>query len=91
MPSIIEEIQREALRPEARVGGLLRMVKLAAAKLKLTDVGDWVEHELNGYPLGSTVLDYRVVKGELKAFNPFDGWTPMTGSWVAELSQRYIA
>ena len=46
---LIEEIQREALDASVSVGGLLRKVKLAAAKLRLAKVEQWVDSELKGY------------------------------------------
>jgi hypothetical protein len=88
MPSIIEQIQMEALRSDAQVGGLLRKVKLAAAKLKLDDLQDWVESELNGYK--TKVPDYRVVTGELIAFNPYNGWIPVNGRNLDMLRRRSI-
>lgn len=45
MSGIIEQIQRDALDPNFPVSALLRKVKLAAAKLKLPKVEDWVDSE----------------------------------------------
>src|SRR5271166_6150518 len=49
MASIIEQIQHDALDRSVRASDLLRRVKLAATKLSLGTVEDWVEQELNGY------------------------------------------
>lgn len=49
MAGLIEEIQTQALDPTVRVTDVLRKVKLAAVKLKLTETIDWVERELGGY------------------------------------------
>jgi len=46
---LITEIQREAIDSTSSVSGLLRKVKLAAAKLKLDNLATWVDLELNGY------------------------------------------
>ncbi|PZU81194.1 MAG: hypothetical protein DI528_21730 [Shinella sp.] len=78
MPGLVEEIQRDALDPQTSVSTLLRRVKLAAAKLQLPAVEEWVDHELNGYGQ-SPVPPYRQIKGVPKALNPFNGWIPMMG------------
>ena len=75
MSGLIIEIQRAALDPAVRVEDLLRRVKLAAAKLKLGDLEEWVTSELNGYK--SRVPDYRNVRGQAKAWNPYNGWIPI--------------
>jgi hypothetical protein len=46
---LIAEIQRDALDQSAQVVSLLRKVKLAAAKLQLPSLEEWVECELKGY------------------------------------------
>jgi hypothetical protein len=87
LPSIIEQIQRDALDNTVPVSTLLRRAKLAAAKLGLGAVEDWVEQELNGYT--SNVPDYRVLQGRPMALNPYTGWHPIGGS-VEVLSKRGI-
>lgn len=76
MASLVEEIQRDALDPTIRTATLLRKVKLAAAKLQLPAVEEWVDKELNGYN-GSPVPNYRQMRGIPKAFNPYNGWIPI--------------
>jgi hypothetical protein len=83
--SIIEQIQRDALDDTVSVSALLRRVKLAAAKLGLGGVEDWVEQELNGY--SSSVPDYRVLHGRPMALNPYRGPLPI-GGFVEHLSKR---
>jgi hypothetical protein len=61
MSSLIEEIQRNAIDRDFPVSDLLRKVKLAAAKLKLEKVEEWVDHELKGYT--ESVPEYRRVRG----------------------------
>jgi hypothetical protein len=78
MPTIVEQIQRDALDPSVSVSTLLRRVKLAAAKLGLGQVENWVEQELNGY--SSTLPEYRIMRGSPMAFNPYTGWQPLMGS-----------
>ncbi|TPL64104.1 hypothetical protein [Mesorhizobium sp. B2-3-15] len=76
MAGLVEEIQRDALNPTIPVSTLLRKVKVAAAKLKLDKVEDWVEHELNGY-FGAELPSYRKLYGRAQAFNPYRGWIPI--------------
>jgi len=75
MAGLIEEIQRDAIDRTVPVATLLRKVKLAAAKLKLPALEEWVESELNGY--SGAVPDYRKAKGQPRAFNPYNGWIPI--------------
>ena len=89
VPSIIEQIQHDALDRNVRVSDLLRRVKLAATKLSLGVVEDWVENELNGYD-GRPVPEYRIVRGRPKARNPYRGWQPIGGP-VDRLSIKMIA
>jgi AbiTii len=85
MARIIEQLQKDALDPTVSVSALLRRVKLAATKLGLPAVEDWVEKELNGYT--TPVPDYRMVRGRPMARNPYVGWMPIGGS-VELLSKR---
>ena len=89
MTSIIEQIQRDALDRTVRVSDLLRRMKLAATKLGLGSVEDWVEHELNGYnelPLP----DYRVIHGRPMFQNPYGGAWQLMGGAVENLSVRHV-
>ena len=84
MPTLLEQIQRDAIDPNVRVSDLLRRVKLAAAKLSLDTVEDWVEHELNGY--ATEVPAYRKVPARLMAWNPYRGWQPVIGEFIEKVS-----
>lgn len=77
MVGLIEEIQRDALDQQIPVSTLLRKVKAAASKLNLSPTETWVEHELNGYPNGAKLPDYRELRGKPMALNPFHGWIPI--------------
>src|SRR5262245_16715118 len=75
MPAgLVEEIQKAAVDPDVAVSTLLRRVKLAAVKLKLDMVQDWVELELNGYPNKASLPEYRKVAGTAVAREAFTGW-----------------
>lgn len=72
--SLVEEIQSRSIDRTVRVSDLLRMVKLAAAKLKLTGTLEWVENELNGYSGGLfDIPPYRIAAGTLMHHSRFHG------------------
>jgi len=75
MSGLIEEIQRDALDKSSSADTLLRKVKLAAAKLGLSDLESWVGLELTGYP--DDLPPYRSVIAAPAAWNPFNGWIPI--------------
>lgn len=75
MAGLIEEIQRDALDPKVPVATILRKVKVAAAKLALPNLEDWVQMELEGYT--GELPAYRQLYGRPKALNPFQGWIPI--------------
>src|SRR5690242_16206897 len=83
--SLIEEIQREALDLTVPVSTLLRKVRLAAAKLKLDVVEDWVSNELNGYE--TSVPAYRILKGTVRYNNGYTGWQMLLGD-TSSFSQK---
>lgn len=80
MPRLVEQLQADSLDPNVTVSTLLRKVKLAAVKLKLGKVSDWVHGELTGYV--GEVPEYRVIFGRPVAHNPFNGWIPIHGNAV---------
>ncbi|MEI8223660.1 MAG: hypothetical protein WCG20_00895 [bacterium] len=79
MSSIIQELQSEAANTTNSVSDLLRKAKIVAVKLDLTEFGDWIEKELNGYdaPSNADLPEYRIITGEPKAWNPYHGWQPI--------------
>jgi hypothetical protein len=95
MSSIILELQDEALDREVRISDLLRKALLVARKLSLLDFHEWVEKELQGYPEGSQdIPDYRGVVGQVRAWNPYQGWKPVVfkdPELGEQLSRRKIA
>jgi AbiTii len=74
---LVLEIQRDALDKDVPVTMLLRKVRLAAAKLQLTKVEEWVASELNGY--SGELPAYRKARGTPKAWHPIHGWQPIGG------------
>lgn len=76
MDSLVLELQRDVLDRTIHIPDLLRKALLVSRKLKIKDIEEWLNDELNGYELRS-VPSYRLISGELKAFNPYRGWIPV--------------
>lgn len=76
MTGLILELQRDSLDRNVQVGDVLRKLSLVAAKLDLKEVDEWIRCELSGYG-DVEVPSYRVLHGEVKAFNPVRGWIPV--------------
>ncbi|MFG0530774.1 hypothetical protein ACF8FB_10590 [Pseudomonas sp. yb_2] len=76
MDSLVLELQRDVLDRTIHIPDLLRKALLVSRKLKIKDIEEWLDNELNGYELRS-VPSYRLISGELKAFNPYRGWIPV--------------
>ena len=89
MPSIIEQIQRDALDEKVSVSALLRRVKLAATKLGLGVVEDWVERELNGYPVKVEIPEHRSIYGRPMMQCPPHGWQQL-GGHIEDLSFKRL-
>lgn len=82
MTGLVLELQRDALNKSVHAGDLLRKALVLSRKLNQPEIRKWIELELNGYHEltlddMNTYAPYRVVKGELKCFNPYRGWIPM--------------
>ncbi len=77
MVGLIEEIQRDASTDSVSVAQLLRRMKIAASKLRLVELGEWVGHELGGYPETLGLPEYRRLVGVPCGFSRFHGWRVM--------------
>jgi hypothetical protein len=77
MPSLVLELQRDALDPNVRVSDLLRKAVVVATKLGVVELKEWAQKELAGYEGARAVPPYRKVKGRLSAHNPYRGWIPV--------------
>jgi len=77
MNSLILELQTEAMNSSVHITDLLRKASLAARKLGVTVFYDWCRNELNGYKDNDEIPEYREVTGEIKAYNPYNGWIPV--------------
>lgn len=78
MTGLVLELQRDALNSETKVSNLLRKAIAISKKLGIVEIEDWINKELNGYLTGDEVPKYRILYGEVRAFNPFNGyWMPV--------------
>jgi hypothetical protein len=88
MSSLVLELQRDALDDAVPVTSLLRKAHVVARKLDVHELEEWTSNELDGYPNRGAIPDYRVVHGEVKAFNPYNGiWMPMVLNDAEEAEQ----
>ena len=89
MSSIVLDLQKEALDNNSDILNLLRKAYLIAKKLKLTEFEKWINNELNGYTKKEDIPKYREYCGELKAWNPYNGWIPVVltdDEWIKSLT-----
>lgn len=77
MPGLVEQLQADALDRNVRITDLLRTAKVVSVKLDLTEVANWIEHELSGYLGDTEVPEYRRIRGAVKFLNPMQGWMPV--------------
>jgi hypothetical protein len=76
MASLIEELQRDALKRNISVTELLQKCLVVATKLGIDEFASWARLELDGY-IGREVPEYRVIRGEPRVFNPYHGFQPI--------------
>ena len=77
MTPLVLELQQEALSKSVSTTDLLRKALVVARKLKVSDIGAWLSSEMNGYTGDIEVPKYRKLHGEVKVFNPYNGWIPL--------------
>lgn len=76
MPSLIEELQRDALDQNVSVTELLQKCLVVATKLGIDEFASWARLELDGYK-PQEVPEYRVIYGEPQVFDPLRGYQPL--------------
>ncbi|SUI69419.1 AbiTii domain-containing protein [Shewanella morhuae] len=59
--SLLREIQASLISDQPNLGGILLKLRLLAARLGSDILGDWVKHEMSGYPAEVELPEYRVV------------------------------
>ena len=84
MSSLVLELQADAINRKVGCSDLLRKALVVSIKLEVETIENWIRQELNGYSTSSgdkvpdyKVPDYRVVRGQIKARNPYHGWQPV--------------
>ncbi|HBC7113558.1 TPA: abortive phage resistance protein [Raoultella ornithinolytica] len=64
---------------------VLLRAKLIASKLDLHDFTTWLNSEINGYEIWSSIPEYRRGNGQLSALHRHEGWVPFSfGDLTAE-------
>jgi len=88
---LVIELQRDAVDHTKPVSQLLQKAKVVASKLKLSETAKWIDHEISGYK--DEVPEYRYVTGVPKAFNPYNGWIPISSNdaaFIRKISKRSV-
>lgn len=79
MPSLVEQLQLEAIDQNISILDILRKAKVVAMKLKQHTLSEWMEKEISGYEAGD-VPNYRKIPCELKYKSAADyNWYPCVG------------
>ncbi|QHC08059.1 hypothetical protein GRF56_11865 [Aeromonas veronii] len=87
MPALIPELIAMASDPAVTTSDLLRRALVAAHRLKLPEWIDWITHELQGYPEGVALPQYRRLQGEIVADIPMRGLTQVSFSSAHSASE----
>ena len=66
--SLLAEIQQECTAKEGDVSRILRLCLQLSVRLKHEPLKEWVLHELNGYPEGVMLPEYRIFKTGSRGF-----------------------
>lgn len=75
--SVVIDLQKHIIENKKSITEILREALFIASKLKLNDFRDWINSELKGYD-NNNVPTYRILRSELRFFNPYHGWRPST-------------
>lgn len=75
MPALVPELVDMASTPAVSTADLLRRALVVARRLAVPELVDWINSELTGYKSGE-VPDYRRLRGQLVAENPYHGAIP---------------
>jgi hypothetical protein len=75
MSSAVYNLQKAVVAGNQPLTQLLRQAKLISAKLGVADVEAWVDLELNGYPDGTELPQYREFTTQsIEIYHPTRGW-----------------
>lgn len=92
MSSLVLDLQQDAMNSSVLVSQLLRKALAVASKLDVGEFRAWVEKELNGYN-DEPKPAYREIHGQIKAFNPYNGYIPViiqNTQTAAKLSSTHL-
>ncbi|HGE5896305.1 TPA: hypothetical protein ACGGRP_004439 [Escherichia coli] len=67
--SIVLQLQRLSLDESISISNLLRTAYFVARKLNISDARDFLAKEINGYSEDDTIPPFRIMKGDLIAFD----------------------
>ncbi|UXL29522.1 hypothetical protein [Stenotrophomonas maltophilia] len=75
---IVIQLQELASDSSHDVSDLLRKALMVATKLELGEFREWILAELRGYSGTSrdNLPDYRIIRGDLRVYNPYHGLQP---------------
>jgi predicted RNase H-like HicB family nuclease len=68
--NLLREIQNAAIDSNTDLPSLLRRCQVLAFRLDYEPLKNWVNYELNGYPEGIEIPDYRIIRG-LQSYGTF--------------------
>ena len=88
MEPLVVQLQAECLDSRVSILEVLRKALVVARKLSLVDAQVWIERELSGYKEGEEAPLYRLLTGQVKAWNPYHGWIPMLFQDTEEAKDR---
>lgn len=73
MPALVPELVDMASNPTVSTTDLLRRALVVARRLAVPELADWINSEMNGFSHDAPVPGYRVLYGELVAYNDVRG------------------
>ena len=79
MSDIVIELQKELIDKSKKLSDILPKAYLIARNLSLNELANWLKLEMNGYNDKNMkkLPKYRIIKGDIKAHNPYRGWVPV--------------
>jgi hypothetical protein len=73
--TLLRQIQNEVAQADSDLGAVLRKCKILAARLKSAEFAQWISWELEGYPDGQPVPEYRKLAAQYYGNFMNSGWS----------------
>lgn len=73
MPALVPELVNMASDPNVSTTDLLRRALVVARRLSVPELVEWITSEMNGFKYDAPVPEYRIIYGELMAYNDVRG------------------